>query len=174
MTNSAVVMAAFEEFAPRALEVAWDYVDRSDEVEAMTLAFLQEDGLSVCIPTYRVKGQRREIHQLSDLGVDCSQQAQSSMLDEMNFLSLEFVEAVETESDVPSMILVDYVVATQEMDAEFFDDDLQPGVDADGGKPLASLANEWVNRYVATGNRSFMTYHPDSWQQWRSDSTPSS
>ncbi|WP_040282631.1 hypothetical protein [Tessaracoccus massiliensis] len=146
---------AFEAAAPQFIAAAWDYTDRSEAVEKLWVYVTEEDDVSVAVAFYRVAGEVHTAHEVGQAipAVDSSPAGQNELLDNLLDVLNEMFDAVE-EDQFPTRMVLSFDTGTQEMNAEFSYEPLQPGVPEDELVPDAKLADRWLERLRSTGEDS--------------------
>ena len=157
MVKQAVFRAAFEEWVPQALQVAYSYANGHDAVEQFWVVAYLGDTVTPSA-AYSVAGQVFRPHELHEAipELDCSTDAQLDyLLHPLLELTSELDDKVTAAGEeLPTRIVLRYDVADEEMNADMTYDDLQPGVPESKQVSNTELIEQWVARLRATGNDS--------------------
>lgn len=157
MVKQKVFRAAFEEWVPQALQVAYSYADGHDAVERFWVVAYLGDTVTPSV-AYSVAGQVFRPHELHEAipELDCSTEAQLDyLLHPLLELTSELDDKVTAAGEeLPTRIVLRYDVADEEMNADITYDDLQPGVPESKQVSNTELIEQWVARLRETGNDS--------------------
>lgn len=138
---------AFREAVPELVACAWDYIDRDERVSALTLVLTQRDGEYAGVPVYTVDDELVATRDLDRLGFDFDEAAEYDVRTELADLTRGLVAAVADKSEVPTLMVVSFVVETSEMEASFSDEE-QPGVAEGEELSVPELAEAWADAII--------------------------
>lgn len=136
---------AFTKWSPELIACAYDAVDRHEKVDELMVIVAVGDEEVSAVPVYSLDGTRHQVGQLQDAGLPFSEEDGIHVRNELSTIAAALLNDVEDESDeVPTLMLLQFDVATGSLDARFSDVD-QPGVDADDvALSPAELAEMWA------------------------------
>ena len=122
---------AFTKWVPELIACAFDAVDRDERVdELMVVVAVGEEEVSA-LPVYSVDGRLLQIHELQEAGLDFSDEDAVHVRNDLSVIAARLLNDVDDESDeVPTLMLVQFDVASASLDARFSDVE-QPGVEDD-------------------------------------------
>lgn len=155
MAETEVFREQFEEFAPVALQTAYDYADAEAAVRTVWVIVVS-DGTQVTGVAYDVNGQILEPHRLDEQlpNLDCSPEAQE-LLDPIGDAAFSMLLALrDAGEEMPKRMVLRYDVAEEEMNATMTYDDIQPGVADSQRADNGTVIREWTDRLRQTGNDS--------------------
>ncbi|WP_158676468.1 hypothetical protein, partial [Tessaracoccus sp. OH4464_COT-324] len=142
----------FEELAPHFIATAWDFTDRDDRIEAIWVAVgYEEDGSKSAVPAYQVDGRKLLPHELGQIGVDASPDAQHEMFMALNDLAQKYAEIGD---EVPRLSVLRFQTADSDLRAEFSYQPWEPGVKEDDKRLIVHLVHMWCQHLVETGDDS--------------------
>lgn len=153
MASTTVFTEQFEEFAPIALQSAYDYVD-ADPAVARIWVVVVSDGTQVTGVAYDVNSQILEPHRVAEQlpHLDCSPAAQE-LLDPIGEAAFDMLLALrDAGEEMPKRMVVRYDVADEELSATMTYDDIQPGVPESQRVDNGTVIRQWIDRLRETGN----------------------
>ncbi len=149
--------AAFESYAPEALQLAYDFCDAHPDVRRVWVVAVLGKAISASV-AYDVDGRILGPQELDQQipGLDCSREAQ---VDELFLPLVELTDQLHTALEdagveAPTRVVVRYDVAREDMEASMTYDDLQPGVPEEDRIPDGHLFEQWFERLKNTGSDS--------------------
>lgn len=157
MTEQRVFQAAFESYAPEALQMAYDFCDAHEDVRRFWVIAMTGKSIGGNA-VYDVNGQILMPHQLDQQipDLDCSVEAQlDQLLGPLTDLTVDLASRVrEAGEEMPQRIIMRYDVLDENMEASLTYDDLQPGVAEEDRLDAGTLVDRWVERLRTRGSDS--------------------
>ncbi|WP_153505594.1 hypothetical protein [Cumulibacter manganitolerans] len=144
--------AIFEHTAPQLLQLAYDYVDHDERVDAIWVVSTQEQGVGVTAAFYRIDGRPVHHAEVPLLLPQVSKDDHATFLEELSDLSWAFAEV--DDADMPTRMVIRLDVAGDAMEADFSYERVAPVEDE---MDDATIMDQWFNRLRDTGNDSATT-----------------
>lgn len=148
--------ASFEERAPEYVAAAWDFADRSEQVDRLWVYVSQDRGALYGGAFYQVGNRFLEPFELGTAieGLDTSPDAQRWLFDRLNDQTREMVTELDAGEEMPSRMILCFDTADHSLAADFHHGALQPGVADDDLQLDADIADQWFERLKETGTDS--------------------
>ncbi len=145
----------FETYTPHLIAEAWDFTDRTPEVEKLWVYVTNVEQTLLVEPVYKVGG---DIFTAEDIdqaipGIDTSFDSTDELKHQLANLVAGFYTQVRKEPR-PTHMVIAFVTADEEMNADFSYDPIAEVEPVDGLDPIEIIFQQWLKRLKETGDDS--------------------